>query len=86
MLVAIHCVHHEHGAHIITKITDILDLWVLHYELPHRVRRYPEESTGEEHGNDAWDPAENAQRPRLSHNSEADCNIMLSVNIYSSMR
>ena len=77
MLVRLLCVRLEHGTHIITKITDILDLWMLHYELPHRVRRYPEESTREEHGNDAWNPAENAQRPSLSHDSEADCDILL---------
>lgn len=57
---------------VVAKVTDVLDLGILHDEFPHRVGRNPEERPRNKHGNDPWDPTENHQRPGLSHDSQAD--------------
>ena len=43
-----------------------------HDELVHGYRGDPEEDAGYDHGDDAGNPAQHAERPRLRHDGETD--------------
>jgi hypothetical protein len=42
-------------------LTNILDLGVLHDELVHGNGGYPEEDTGNNHGDNSWNPSKDAK-------------------------
>ena len=57
---------------IVSEITDVLDLGVLHDIFVHSDGRNPEEDSGAHHSDYARHPAEDGERPRLGHDSKAN--------------
>ena len=57
---------------VVSEVTDIFDLGVLHDELVHGYGGDPEKHSGDDHGDDSRNPAKDRERPRLSHNGQAD--------------
>lgn len=46
-------------------LTDILNVWMLHNELVHGNRGNPKEGSRNNHGDNSWDPSQNAAQVRL---------------------
>jgi hypothetical protein len=47
---------------VISEITDIHDLRILHNEFVHRHGCDPEENTSANHGDDSWNPAQDTEK------------------------